>query len=77
MGSIRQFRNITMKLRPYHNPDNVDESKVPQGWRFRYADEIKKEAKGPCRMWHREWGTFSSQANCYGIFRRITYIVPV
>lgn len=26
--------------RPYHNPDNVDESKVPPGWRFRYADEL-------------------------------------
>ena len=30
-----------MKLRAYHNPENVDESKVPDGWRFRYADEIR------------------------------------
>jgi len=33
-----------MKLLPYHNPQNVDESKVPPGWRFRYADEIKSLA---------------------------------
>jgi hypothetical protein len=32
-----------MKLRPYHNPENIDESKVPPGWRFRYADELINE----------------------------------
>jgi hypothetical protein len=30
-------------MRPYHNPENVDESKVPDGWRFRYVDEIITE----------------------------------
>ena len=29
-----------MKLRPYHNPENLDESVVPAGWRILYQDEV-------------------------------------
>ena len=35
-----------MNLRPYHNPENLDESLVPAGWRFLYADEVC--ATAPC-----------------------------
>jgi hypothetical protein len=35
-----------MKPRPYHNPENLDESLVPAGWRFLYADEVC--ATAPC-----------------------------
>lgn len=33
-----------MKLRPYHNPEQVDESRVPDGWRFLYAYEFSNAA---------------------------------
>lgn len=65
-----------MKLKPYHNPENVDESKVPDGWRFKYDDEkniINMKAKFLgfmcCDVWH--------PTTCVGRQRGITYIVPV
>lgn len=63
-----------MKLRPYHNPENVDESKVPDGWRFRYADEMGcKELKALF------WSAYpdGKMLECNGLCRIITYIVPV
>ncbi len=39
------------RLQPYHNPENVDESRVPAGWRFLYADEAGKKQQKPCRVW--------------------------
>jgi hypothetical protein len=64
------------KLRPYHNPEGVDESKVPKGWRFRFKDEMKWRPYSKCRKWicDGDWscGTFYN-----GLHRRTTYIVPV
>ena len=63
-----------MKLRPYHNPENVDESKVPDGWRFKYADEIK------CRQFESLFWTAypdPEMLNGNGLSPNITYIVPV
>lgn len=66
-----------MKLRPYHNPENVDESAVPDGWRFRYQDEMNEPAYGPCRMRVKSVDVFTS-LDCYaGVVSFITYIVPV
>lgn len=64
------------KLRPYHNPENVDESKVPPGWRFRYADEMTKAARTACHAWTPGCG-FDWNCTYFGTHRRITYIVPV
>jgi len=62
------------RLLPYHNPENVDESRVPKGWRFLYADEAGKEQNRPCRLWwDYEWDT----AHCFGDSFSFTYIVPV
>lgn len=41
-----------MSLRPYHNPENVDESRVPDGWRFRYEGE-RPNPKTPTKVWMR------------------------
>lgn len=65
------------KLRPYHNPEGVDESKVPDGWRFRYADEAGTIVNTRCRMWCHIHGFPSNCSYCSGAFDSITYIVPV
>lgn len=39
-----------MKLRAYHNPENVDESRVPDGWRFRYEGE-RPNPKTPTKVY--------------------------
>jgi hypothetical protein len=63
------------RLRPYHNPEKVDESRVPAGWRFRYADEVGSVALGLCAMWdHVE---FANWRQCVGTLPHKTYIVPV
>ena len=63
-----------MKLRPYHNPEGIDESNVPDGWRFRYADEIKTRPHICGIHLDCEW-IFSTRYK--GTDYRITYIVPV
>jgi len=67
-----------MKLRPYHNPENIDESLVPDGWRFRYADEMPSFVETKCRAW---FGlgeeNFSFFQYYLGNVLSITYIVPV
>ena len=61
------------KLRPYHNPEGVDESKVPKGWRFRYADEMETKA-----MVAEFLGAHGWYRSCeYGRGKITTYIVPV
>ena len=69
MNTIHPYR-----LRPYHNPERVDESKVPPGWRFRYADEIKKPAQ---RARHFASVMRWIPSITYGLGTEITYIVPV
>ncbi len=67
-------QNIT--LRPYHNPKGVDESLVPKGFRFRYADEMRtKTTNRKLKYWsrHGEW----AQAWLQGVDPLATYIVPV
>ena len=66
-----------MKLRPYHNPENVDESKVPDGWRFRYADEAGTRVNAPCRAWWTFRQRFCDNYGFIGNCPEITYIVPV
>lgn len=65
------------KLRPYHNPEGVDESKVPDGWRFRYADDAGTYARSDCRAWlgfdEDPWGSGGYDGNSLDL----TYIVPV
>jgi hypothetical protein len=63
------------RLRPYHNPQNVDESKVPAGWRFRYADEAGTPATTPCTPWLTNRFCWLTDFN--GTLFRHTYIVPV
>jgi hypothetical protein len=62
------------RLRPYHNPDNVDESYVPSGWRFSYEGERLHRDK-TVRVWlffgFATLGSDWKQAGAY------TYIVPV
>jgi hypothetical protein len=63
------------KLRAYHNPKSIDESKVPDGWRFRYADEMFTRAL-KCRFWStvdKHW----KKAKLDGLDKLATYIVPV
>lgn len=66
-----------MKLRPYHNPENVDESKVPDGWRFRYANELGYSVVSKCRLWLPRSNKFGNQETCTGLHNAWTYIVPV
>ncbi len=64
------------KLRPYHNPEGVDEAKVPDGWRFRYADEMTTPASTFCRAW--AGPTRFCRGNGFaGTASWLTYIVPV
>lgn len=63
------------KLRAYHNPEGVDESKVPDGWRFLYADEAGKSQNKPCRAWMGPRPFFEDGYD--GNSHIITYIVPV
>ena len=65
-----------MKLREYHNPENIDESLVPDGWRFRYADEMPQYLGRSCRLWlpcSQMW----SDPGAEGTSIEYTYIVPV
>jgi hypothetical protein len=61
------------RLKSYHNPENVDESRVPAGWRFRYADEMTTKVRivkfGGMHGWY--------QSCEYGRNPCVTYIVPV
>ena len=62
------------RLLPYNNPENVDESRVPKGWRFLYADE-KPHPKLLARVWLHS--CFSISQNNWGWVKEYTYIVPV
>jgi len=70
-----------MKLRPYHNPQRVDESKVPEGWRMLYADEfpLPQYHMRPCRLFspYLRVKEFSNSSFCLGNNPQYTYIVPV
>jgi hypothetical protein len=70
-----------MKLRPYHNPEKVDESRVPDGWRFLYADEAGTKQDKPCRVWLPKCceppSGFHERTDFIGDHPGITYIVPV
>lgn len=68
-----------MNLRPYHNPESVDESRVPDGWRFLYEDETHFRPF-PCMMWtpwEERFGPEIDLPSYFGIELCITYIVPV
>ncbi len=74
------------RLRPYHNPQNADESLVPPGWRMLYADEfpLPHKHKIKCRLFIKPLGftnsdpcCFGDRENCTGSLSYITYIVPV
>ena len=64
-----------MKLRPYHNPKNIDESLVLAGFRFRYADEMGSQ-NSRCSYWstiYQRWEV----TNMKGQSLFDTYIVRV
>lgn len=63
-----------MNFRPYHNPENIDESLVPDGWRFRYADEIKVKPRLSALYLLCEW---IESIRLSGTHKDITFIVPV
>jgi hypothetical protein len=69
------------KLRAYHNPENIDGSLVPDGWRFRYEDErIIPNSLAHCLYFSGpandiKWTWERSCSRGTGAF--ITYIVPV
>jgi hypothetical protein len=65
------------RLRSYHNPENVDESRVPKGWRFLYADEAALVQHRPCRAWIDNEVLFDEWSGYFGKNTGITYIVPV
>lgn len=62
------------RLLPYHNPENVDESRVPKGWRFRYEGEKMPRRQRAC-VWLIE--SFSVPFSDWGWVKEYTYIVPV
>lgn len=66
-------KNHAYGLRPYHNPENIDESLVPDGWRFRYADEMPRRNSKARLYLIGEW-CFSLLE---GSIMTLTYIVPV
>lgn len=73
MSTIHPYR-----LRPYHNPEGIDESTVTRGWRLRYADEANEVAQGPCKdsfELNHQLVWFHSYSR--GLRRGITFIVPV
>lgn len=69
------LENPSPRFRPYHNPDHIDESCVPPGWRFRYADEANSLAY-PCRLLNYGTGEWPLSKYCGGLIHT-TYIVPV
>jgi len=66
-----------VKLRPYHNPENVDESKVPDGWRFLYAHEAGRKQSCACHMVEQGKQQFQMNFSAVGNSLGFTYIVPV
>jgi hypothetical protein len=80
------------RLRPYHNPEQVDESKVLAGKRLLYADELPgvgtfsyadEDLTGPrvvrnLSIWLPDAAKFGGLFSCStGLFKIFTYIVPV
>lgn len=72
--------------RPYHNPQNADESIVPPGWRMLYADEFPLKRPMPCKLFINPMfpeeldppyseKRFSERSNCTGNVDHITYII--
>lgn len=64
-------------LEPYHNPAEVDESKVPRGWRMRYQSEAGARVIGACKIYDEFTEAFSLDSSWYGLLFGPTYIVPV
>lgn len=72
MSTIHPYR-----LRPYHNPERVDESKVPPGWRLLYVGEVYHVHTGKVRKWDAQFSRFSNYEFYLGNCNHLTYIVPV
>lgn len=70
MSKLHPFR-----LRRCHNPEGIDESKVPPGFRFRYEDEMNQPAKGVVR--YDFWRGYPSISQSKGTLKHATYIVDV
>ena len=47
----QHLEKYRMSPKPYHNPENVDESRVPDGWRFLYEDEAGKKKCTQSKVW--------------------------
>ena len=61
-------------MNEYHNPENIPESKIPQGWTFIPKDKFPLKTKQPCRSWLGA-GHFSEDDDWNGDADWITYII--
>lgn len=68
-----------MKLRAYHNPENVDESRVPDGWTFPLHPFLLR--RSVCKLWwpnrpeaESDWIDEKPFAE---LDKGFTYIIPV
>lgn len=62
-----------------HNPENVAESLIPEGWRFLKSFEVDGRFDGKCRGWvdwmnNDSWGRMGEWS---GRNKNHTYIVPI
>ena len=68
-----------LRLRPYHNPEKVDESRVPAGWRFLYKGEIRKRLV--VKLWfpedYKAKDGWVEEYHWACLDSRFTYITPV
>lgn len=62
-------------MNDFHNPDSIPQSKVPSGWRMRYAHEAGTPASTRCRKWSDAIQMFDYDDTFTGE-GDFTYIVP-
>lgn len=72
------MRSYPFRLLPYHNPQHVDASTIPHGWRFLYAHEfpLPFPCNLPCRLHVVPTNQFTRRQTCTGAVPGITYIIP-
>ena len=63
----------------YHNPQEVDESVVPAGWRMLYEYEfpLRFTHARRCRIYVVPENCFGDRETCTGALSYLTYIIPV
>lgn len=61
-------------MNEYHNPENVPESKIPQGCRFLTLEEAKNNYMDEVGLWWPDREGFGELAND-SIYKHYTYII--